>query len=89
MPTYEYKCDNCGHIFERTQGMNDMPVENCPRCRGPVKRLVTGGAGVIFKGSGFHSTDYKSRNTENSKTRCGHDRPCCGRETPCEKPPCE
>jgi putative FmdB family regulatory protein len=89
MPTYEYKCDDCGYQFEQSQGMNDDPLEFCPVCHGSVKRLVSGGAGIIFKGNGFHSTDYKKKNILDNKTRCGRNQPCCGRETPCEKPPCD
>jgi putative FmdB family regulatory protein len=89
MPTYEYKCDTCGYQFEKFQGMSDDPLEMCPRCSGSVKRLLSGGAGIIFKGSGFHSTDYKSRNIMDNKTRCGKDQPCCGRETVCDTSPCD
>lgn len=59
MPTYEYKCTKCGHQFEAFQSMSETPVTICPRCSGPVKRLISGGAGLIFKGSGFYITDYK------------------------------
>jgi len=89
MPTYEYKCDKCGHCFEQMQGMMDDPVRVCPVCNGSVKRLVSGGAGIIFKGSGFHSTDYKMQNLNQNKTRCGKNQTCCGRDTPCDKPPCD
>lgn len=80
MPTYEYKCENCGYKFEKFQGMSDKPIESCPSCKGNVKRLIGKGIGVIFKGSGFHSTDYKGDNAIG--------RTCCGREEPCDKPPC-
>jgi putative FmdB family regulatory protein len=61
MPTYEYECRKCGHRFERFQSISDKPVKTCPKCKGRrVKRLVGGGAGLLFKGSGFHSTDYRS-----------------------------
>ena len=59
MPTYEYKCTKCGHVFEAFQKMSDPPVEKCPKCDGPVERLISGGTGLIFKGSGFYITDYK------------------------------
>ena len=62
MPTYEYECDHCGHTFERFQSMNDEPVKRCPECRHKVRRLPSGGAGLIFKGDGFYSTDYRSEN---------------------------
>ena len=60
MPTYEYECRTCGHRFERFQSMTEEPVSKCPRCAGPVDRLIGAGAGVLFRGSGFHSTDYRS-----------------------------
>jgi putative FmdB family regulatory protein len=59
MPTYGYKCEKCGHQFEELQLMNAAPLEKCPECKGKVKRLIGGGSGVIFKGKGFYSTDYK------------------------------
>jgi putative FmdB family regulatory protein len=68
MPTYEYFCTKCGQNFEAFQSMRDKPFRECPKelCRlpkwghGKVKRLLGTGAGVIFKGSGFYSTDYRS-----------------------------
>ncbi len=60
MPTYEYRCENCGHKFEAFQTMSESPVEKCPVCNGKVKRIISGGAGLIFKGSGFYITDYRS-----------------------------
>ncbi len=61
MPTYEYECPRCDHRFERFQGINDKPVKTCPECNGrKVKRLIGRGAGIIFKGSGFYQTDYRS-----------------------------
>ncbi len=63
MPTYEYKCLECGHLFEEFQKMSDAPVEICPKCGGKVKRLISNGAGLVFKGSGFYLTDYKNSNS--------------------------
>ena len=85
MPTYEYKCEDCGYKFEKFQSMKDKPIAKCPKCDGTVQRLISGGAGVIFKGSGFHTTDYN----KNVSPSCGRDRPCCGRDVPCDKKPCE
>ena len=61
MPTYDYKCETCGHQFEFFQSMKDDRLTDCPLedCDGKVKRLLGTGAGIIFKGSGFYETDYK------------------------------
>jgi putative FmdB family regulatory protein len=62
MPTYEYACRKCGHRFEKFQPMNDEPLVKCPKCgRAALKRLVGRGGGLIFKGSGFYSTDYRAK----------------------------
>jgi putative FmdB family regulatory protein len=62
MPTYEYACSKCGHHFEKFQSMRDEPLRKCPNCqKAALKRLVGGGAGLIFKGSGFYITDYKNK----------------------------
>ena len=87
MPTYEYECDKCGKHFEKFQNMSEDPVQHCPECGGPVHRLIGTGAGIIFKGSGFYATDYKS--SQSKVPRCGNDRPCCGRDVPCNTPPCD
>ena len=62
MPTYEYECKACGHYYERHQAMSEDPDTLCPKCGGTVKRLISGGTGVIFKGSGFYVTDAKKSN---------------------------
>jgi len=62
MPTYEYECNKCCHHFEVFQAMSDEPVKKCPKCGKQVRRLIFGGAGVIFKGSGFYITDKTSNN---------------------------
>jgi putative FmdB family regulatory protein len=59
MPTYEYECTTCGHTFDAFQSITAAPLSSCPQCRGKVRRLIGGGMGVIFKGSGFYTTDYK------------------------------
>jgi putative FmdB family regulatory protein len=87
MPTYEYECRDCGNRFERFQSMSAPPLRMCPECGGKVRRLIGAGAGVIFKGSGFHANDYGSQTV--SRTRCGKDKTCCGREVPCSTPPCD
>lgn len=59
MPTYEYKCPDCDFQFEEFQSIVSEPITVCPKCRGTnVKRLINGGVGLIFKGSGFYITDY-------------------------------
>jgi putative FmdB family regulatory protein len=62
MPNYDYQCEKCGDIFEVFQSMNDRKLTKCPdqACGGPVNRLLGTGAGIIFKGSGFYGTDYRS-----------------------------
>ncbi|MFH1287374.1 MAG: FmdB family zinc ribbon protein [bacterium] len=62
MPTYDYECEKCEYVFEQFQKINDKHLETCPKCHGKVKRLISAGAGIIFKGSGFHGTDYRSSN---------------------------
>ena len=60
MPTYEYKCDNCGHEFEKFQSIKAGAIRKCPECgKLKVRRLISTGGGVIFKGSGFYETDYR------------------------------
>ena len=61
MPTYEYACGACDHRFERFQGMSEPTLRKCPECgRRKLQRLISGGAGFLFKGSGFYITDYRS-----------------------------
>jgi putative FmdB family regulatory protein len=59
MPLYDYKCGECGHIFEVMQKITEEPLKFCPECKGPIKRLISA-SGIIFKGTGFHVTDYRS-----------------------------
>jgi putative FmdB family regulatory protein len=60
MPTYEYQCKDCGFRFEEFQSIADAPLTQCPSCSGQLVRLLSGGAGLIFRGSGFYITDYKN-----------------------------
>ena len=90
MPTYEYECEECGHRFEKRQKMSDDPVKECPLCGGETRRLVSGGIGIIFKGSGFYATDYGESSGAVGAglgPNCGREGPCCGRDDPCEKSP--
>jgi putative FmdB family regulatory protein len=59
MPTYEYECKDCGYSFDVFQRMSDDPLKICPQCGKEVRRVINGGTGVIFKGSGFYVTDKK------------------------------
>ena len=69
MPTYEYVCTKCGHAMEAFQSMKDAPLKKCPACgKAALKRLVGGGAGLIFKGSGFYITDYRKTAAPKSET---------------------
>ena len=64
MPTYEYLCKACGHRFEKFQSITSEPVHVCPKCgEKEVIKLMSGGTGLIFKGSGFYITDYKNKKT--------------------------
>jgi putative FmdB family regulatory protein len=70
MPTYEYDCEKCGHQFDFFQSIKDEPLKTCPKekCamkrwgKGKVTKSISAGAGLIFKGSGFYITDYRSEN---------------------------
>ncbi len=66
MPTYEYECTSCGYKFEAFQKINDSPLTKCPKCKKRVKKLISTGAGIIFKGSGFYATDYKKKSKSDS-----------------------
>ncbi len=62
MPTYDYRCDACGHEFEKVQSMTEKLIRKCPECgKLSLKRLFGTGGGIIFKGSGFYETDYKRK----------------------------
>ena len=85
MLTYEYECKACGLRFERRQPITEAPLTECPECRGEVRRLVSGGAGFILKGSGDGHAGNQAR-------VCSLDEigtTCCGRSARCDKPPCE
>jgi putative FmdB family regulatory protein len=59
MPTYEYECKACSHVFDAFQSINEAPIKTCPECGQEVRRRINGGMGVIFKGPGFYVTDKK------------------------------
>lgn len=63
MPTYEYECRACAHRFEAFQSMSEAPISLCPQCGASVRRMIGGGTGIIFKGSGFYVTDSKPKSS--------------------------
>jgi putative FmdB family regulatory protein len=67
MPTYEYFCSDCSFEFEEFQSIASEPLQICPKCKGTVKRKISGGTGLIFKGSGFYITDYKNKKSSSNK----------------------
>ena len=69
MPTYDYQCTRCNHRFEEFQSITADPLSKCPKCGGPVKRLIGAGVGIIFKGSGFYTTDYKKSSATTSSPK--------------------
>ena len=84
MPTYEYKCDACGIEFERFQSITAAPIKRCPECgKAKVRRLISTGAGLIFKGSGFYITDYRSEGYK--KAAEGESKPATTDAKPADK----
>src|SRR3990172_5871871 len=69
MPTYDYRCKSCGFRFEKLQSITAESVKKCPKCEGVVESIITGGTGMIFKGSGFYITDYKGNGESRSETK--------------------
>lgn len=83
MPTYEYECRDCHHQFELFQSIMAKPVTRCPECKkNKVRRLIGRGAGIIFKGSGFYQTDYRS---DHYKKQSAADKPGVGASKPAPK----
>jgi putative FmdB family regulatory protein len=70
MPTYAYRCNSCQHEFEELQKFSEAPLVTCPVChKDSLVRMIGGGAGLVFKGSGFYSTDYKKSSAGSSQDR--------------------
>lgn len=69
MPTYEYRCLKCHKRFEKFQRISDPSVSECPSCGGKVERVITGGSGILFKGSGFYATDYRSESYKKAASK--------------------
>ncbi|MCG3153590.1 MAG: hypothetical protein DKINENOH_00180 [bacterium] len=78
MPTYDYDCSSCGRTTEIFQSITAPPVEKCPHCGGKVSRRISGGTGLIFKGSGFYLTDYKNAGTKNGDGKAEKAKPAAG-----------
>ncbi len=76
MPTYEYECNKCGYSFEILQSIKDASLKKCPKCgKDSLKKIISGGAGLIFKGSGFYLTDYKNKPSKTKDTAKTKDKP--------------
>lgn len=71
MPTYEYECTKCGIEFELLQSISDKPRSRCPECQGKVRRLISGGSGISFKGSGYYITDNRKPTSDSPGTAKG------------------
>ena len=86
MPTYDYECDACKHAFEEFQSMSDEPLKKCPKCKKKkLRRLLGAGAAIIFKGSGFYQTDYRSESYKSSaKAEEAKSTPKCSTDCPCD-----
>lgn len=69
MPTYQYRCNSCGYEFEEFQNITDSPVDVCPRCNNKPERVISGGMGFLFRGSGFYTTDYRSESYKQAEKR--------------------
>jgi putative FmdB family regulatory protein len=67
MPTYPYRCPGCGHEYDKLQKISDTTRAKCPECGTRGERQITGGAGIVFKGSGFYITDYKRAGEEKDR----------------------
>ncbi|MDR2393067.1 MAG: zinc ribbon domain-containing protein [Treponema sp.] len=83
MPTYEYECKSCGHTFDAFQRMSEAPLTICPQCGQALRRLINGGSGIIFKGSGFYVTDKQG----GGASTAGSVKPSQGEGTPDTKTP--
>lgn len=70
MPTYDYKCDDCGNVFELFHGMSETPDAKCSSCGSiKVKKMISPGSGILFKGSGFYVNDYKDSKSSSEKAK--------------------
>ena len=70
MPTYDYICNDCEKIYEYFQSMSDAPIRECPECKkNSLRRVISGGTGLIFKGSGYYLTDYENKKKQSSENK--------------------
>lgn len=88
MPTYEYECKSCGHAFEAFQSMSDAPLSECPECGKAIRRVINGGTGIIFKGSGFYVTDKGSSRSSSAKKETKSSEAPCASCAKSETPSC-
>ncbi len=95
MPTYDYECEACKHTFEKFQPITESAIRKCPKCgKLKVRRLIGAGGGVIFKGSGFYQTDYRSdsyrkaaeKDKPPSKSKSGDDKGSSGKKDSRKEP---
>ena len=82
MPTYDYRCRKCGHQFELFHSIKDETPKRCPKCKGRAQRVPSSGAGLLFKGSGFYITDYRS---SSYKEKAKQDTPGGGSDSDAKK----
>jgi putative FmdB family regulatory protein len=87
MPTYEYYCATCDATFDYFQSITAEPLSACPECHQPVKRKISGGSGIIFKGSGFYITDYKKNGNNAVKTNKSANKETSETEKPVKEAP--
>lgn len=87
MPTYDYSCPDCSHKFQSFHSMSADPIKDCPECeQSNVRRLIGAGAGLIFKGSGFYITDYRTKSYTEGKERDGSSTPSPSKDSGAAKP---
>ena len=85
VPTYDYHCDACSYEFEEFQYIKDAPLKKCPQCgKNKLRRLIRGGAAVVFQGSGFYQTDYRSDSYRNAAKADVASKPASTTASPCK-----
>ena len=88
MPNYNYECSKCGHTLQEYQNMSDKPLATCPKCKKKtLVRLISGGSGVVFKGTGFYETDYKKKPITEPKSSSSDSKASAKAETKAESAP--